>query len=168
MDRYYSCEAASRWVLRALPCLMQHPWGQVSTRPAALRSRTPHRYSIDPPHEILPLHIHVMLVNNSTIPDDRCARRVAKTQLSLAHVHMKLVAVQLRTWSGSVGRWPCATRNGVSIDQSAACSCVAHDFASDLASSGISAVEQIGRRSPSSAEMVQQPRRKQRSCSLML
>ena len=63
-------------------------------------------------------------------------------------MHMKLVAVQLRTWSGSVERWPCATRNGVSIDQSAACSCVAHDFASDLAaSSGISAVEQIGRRS---------------------
>ena len=61
-------------------------------------------------------------------------------------MHMKLVAVQLRTWSGSVERWPCATRNGVSIDQSAACSCVAHDFASDLASSGISAVEQIGRR----------------------
>ena len=154
-----------------LSCLMQHPWA--TGVDSACRAAPPPRRlrtADDPPQrEILPLHIHIMWVNNSTIPDDRQQRaHVAKTQLSLARVHMKLVAVQLRTWSGSVERWPCATRNGVSIDQSAACSCVAHDFASDLASSGISAVEQIGRRSPSSAEMVQQPRRKQRSCSLML
>jgi hypothetical protein len=109
-----------------------------------LYSIDPAVFCIDPPHEILPLHIGKQFDNSRRPPAERA--HVAKTQLSLARVHMKLVAVQLRTWSGSVERWPCATRNGVSIDQSAACSCVAHDFAS-LASSGISAVEQIGRRS---------------------